>query len=88
MVGRTSLMSCGIFIKLSANETGIPQRIGISSTTMRCAICAEGKHATVISSGVSPRAAGAISRFDRIAWCVISTILGSPVAPAVRYRIA
>ena len=49
MVGRTRRISCGSFSRLSAKVTGMPQRIGSSSITTRCAMCAEGRNATVES---------------------------------------
>src|ERR1017187_5812067 len=51
MVGRTLRMSCGSFMRLSKKWTGMPQRIGRNSMTTRCAMCAEGRKATVASCG-------------------------------------
>ena len=84
MVGRTARISCGSFIRLSANHTGIPQRTGSSSIATRCAICAEGSQATVRSCGPMGSAAGPMSRLATTAWCVTIAIFGSPVAPEVR----
>ena len=61
MVGRTLRMSCGSFSRLSKNVTGMPQRMGSNSITTRCAMCAEGRNATVESSGPSGSTAGPIS---------------------------
>ena len=47
MVGRTLRMSCGSFSRLSEKVTGMPQRSGRNSITTRCAMCAEGRNATV-----------------------------------------
>ena len=64
MVGRTLRISCGSFRRLSANVTGMPQRIGSSSITTRWAMCAEGRNATVESAGLRGRTAGPMSRFE------------------------
>ena len=60
-------MSCGSFSRLSAKCTGIPQLIGSSSITTRCAMCAEGRNATVRSCGPSGSTCGPISRFETMA---------------------
>ena len=44
-------ISCGSFARLSENHTGMPIRMGSSSITTRCAMCAEGRKATVQSVG-------------------------------------
>ena len=84
MVGRTLRISCGSFNRLSENVTGMPQRMGSNSITTRCAMWAEGRKATVESSGLSGSTAGPMSMLETMAWCVTSAILGSPVAPEVR----
>ena len=66
----------------------MPQRIGRNSITTRCAMCAEGRNATVASSGPMGSTEGPISMLETMAWCVTSAIFGSPVAPEVRYRTA
>ncbi len=88
MVGRTLRMSCGSCRRLSAKVTGIPRRSGNSSITTRWAMWADGRKATVASCGPSGSATGPISMLDTRALCVTSAILGSPVAPEVRYRMA
>ena len=76
-------ISCGSFIRLSKNVTGMPQRSGNISITTRCAMCAEGRNATVESSGPSGSTAGPISILATMAACVTNAILGSPVAPVL-----
>ena len=66
----------------------MPQRSGRNSITTRCAMCADGRKATVASSGPSGITTGPMSMLDTMAWCVTSAILGSPVAPEVRYKTA
>ncbi len=83
-VGRTSRISCGSLSRLSEKLTGVPMRSGSISPTMRCAMCAEGRNATVASWGPMGQAAGAMSMFATTAACVTSAIFGSPVAPEVR----
>ncbi len=84
MVGRTALISCGSFMRLSAKVTGMPLRMGSSSTTTRCAMCAEGRNATVRSLGPVGSTFGPMSMLATNARWLTMTILGSPVAPEVK----
>src|SRR3954454_13668179 len=83
-VGRTGFRSDGSRDRLSENHTGVPIRIGTSSSTMRWAMCADGRKTTVESPGVMGSTMGPISRLARIARWLVSPILGAPVAPDVR----
>src|SRR6202040_1745569 len=82
-VGRALRNSWGSLESPSENHTQEPVRRGINSATTRCAICAEGRKATVHSSAVSGRNAGVMSILITSAACVTKPILGSPVAPEV-----
>src|SRR5690348_4687319 len=50
-VGRMAFSSPGIFARPSEKYTGIPERIGRSSITILCAMCAEGRNTNETSSG-------------------------------------
>jgi len=70
--------------RLSEKVTGMPKRSGSNSITTRCAMCAEGRNATVESCGPRGRAVGPMSILATTAACVTSAIFGSPVTPEVR----
>ena len=59
-------------------------RIGKSSMTTRCAMCAEGRNAMVESLGERSSTFGPMSMLATSAACVTKPIFGSPVAPEVR----
>src|SRR5260370_12436129 len=87
-VGRILFISFGNLARLSENQTSTPLWMGISSITIRWAMCAEGRNAIVESLGLRGSETGVMSRFATMAACVASAIFGSPVAPEVVYRIA
>ena len=54
-------------MRLSENVTGMPQRKGRNSITTRWAMCAEGRNATVESSGPMGNTDGPMSKLETMA---------------------